>query len=1481
MAIKSNYRFKLLNIVPIPILALLLFNLLPNHVLISISAMNNGSDINLSPLSSSAPTVYVDRLLTQKDVYNSQSSDALSSELSFTNASNPNFAIGSQSGTGGGSITIRDSFNWTGIESLNTTNQYASDIPTNRTDSVTITNSTGFNRNEASFNITDVVAESDKRAIEEYGDPLLDFFTSRGTGGISNWHYEIAMSFTIQEEYANLTKVRTYTDGFGSATGNIYIVNSTSNAPDDTLLLSSQESLISSGLDPSWHEYTFDNPIILRSGITYFVVMNETNGDDVNDFWKWLYVQDGRDDGTVYYKYNSHAADQWTNQPGQDLPLEIEVLPVEYNGTAYVAKTYTAPTDVGFSYNTSVDDTALSAFEFDWNDTETHTFQTTTSVSFNLAFIANYTSSSNPLIGTTSYFVQNVTSSLWNVSFSTSAINTTYSVTNRTLVIQGLANDWDGSAIFHGSTLVYNSTTSGGLNGSIAYITNSDTMTINASKLSTAEFWNISFIASNYLLDLSLSQGGTSLDLPYQANVTDVLDLIFNVQTTGNTSYWIDFPNGSQVRKATDINNTHTSFSEEWDINASVDQTTNVNGTYNLQAFWINSAKTKVGTFTRQIAVFINTSLSVIAEGKVVIDQLFNVSTVYKSIHNSTDVKNAKIWCEANWTTNRFMTQNQTDYSYNASFSTVGQQAGDIGNLTIITQLYWFVNWTTTIFIKFIEDTNLSVNTSNVAIQWRENSTLRMYYNDTGGNPIVGATVTVDGTTAFSISNTYYFRLNTTDYAGVGSFPNLIINASHGNFVSREITFNLTITPGETSISGVGEGQNLDNITGGLSKAYANSSADSIEINLRYYHKLANDTLNTNAPDIASQIPYGVPVKESNLTWTILFYPNKTGNFLINLTFSLTNYGSTTFIFNLTVTKSTTAIFSEIGTSTTLYYNESMDFFLLYNNTDYDENITGLTEGAGITLNSTKISFLNRTGEYYWFQLSPTTLGLGFHAINITFYHAYFESSSLIVSLEVLSRPTSTTGQYDSQALINDTTIVNLYFANSSADSLIINLEYYDVLTTNTLNTGAPTIESLIPITNTLKEGNLSWTITFNPNQTGIFLINITFSLTNYTTALFIFHLTVNKAPSTIYNSLLSDPQVFYDENEDFFLLYNNSYYNENITGLTQGLGITLNNTKVSFLNRTGNYYWFRLSPTTLVLGLHTSNITFYHSYFESSSLIVNFTVITRPTGITGLYNSQSLTNDTTIVNRYFANSSADVIAINLGYYDVLTTNILNTGAPTIESLIPITNTLKEGNLSWTITFNPNQTGIFLININFSLTNYTNALFIFHLTVNKAETAIYNSLSVDPIVYYDVSMDFYLLYNNTNYNENITGLAEGMGITLNNTKVSFLNRTGEHYWFRLSPNTLPLGFHITNMTFTHAYFETSSIIISFEVLARLTSITGQYNSQPLINDTTIVSKYFANSSADAVVINLEYYDILTTNTLDTSAPTIETLIPII
>ncbi|MFX0184198.1 MAG: hypothetical protein ACFE95_14030, partial [Candidatus Hodarchaeota archaeon] len=716
----------------------------------------------------------------------------------------PNFTIGQQTGTGEGTYNIYDSFNWTGQEVMNTSNEYVSNKPTSNADSLSITNSTGFNRQYGVFNITNVIAEYNKSSIED--DTTSTYWTSD-----TNFYYEIAMSFDIDIDYAYLKKVRTYTAASTGANGTIYVTDDDAGGkPDETSIKSSKEILNKAGI--GWHEYSFDSEILLERGQTYFVVMNESTLG--GEYWWWYYtldsvVGDGDNEGTVYYRQGEHWGGTWWLS-GSDLPLQIEILPVEWNGTHYNPTTYTNPSELDFTYESSEGSSKLSTFkQFQWNDSTWHKFSTNTSVSFDLSFVANYTYASTPISATSSYLVSNNSIVNWNLTFSTAALNTTYDVRNHAIRIIGIEQDWNGTKIYWNDSSIpeYTSLTNNvniTWDGDPAhkYTYGNTTMVVNTSTLADNVTWYVWFNATNYLLDFNLSRGGQYLSFPYEANVTDTLGINIRIPTSGgNASYWIEYFDGQRIHNRTDFS--AADFTDQWIINDNVSQTTNVNGTYYLQAFWVNSGATKVGTMTRSVDVLINTSLSVLADIKVVIGQLFNITANYKSIHNNTDVKAATIWCNSSWTAN--VTMNQVaDDSYNASLITTGQGVGTTGLVTITTQMGWFVNWTKIITVKFIGDSSLTVNETNVILEWRENTTLRIDYNDTLGDPIESGMVTVDGNNAFNINDVYYYRLNTTDYAGEGDYPDLVINATHPDYVSREIVFNLTITPGETNISGRG-----------------------------------------------------------------------------------------------------------------------------------------------------------------------------------------------------------------------------------------------------------------------------------------------------------------------------------------------------------------------------------------------------------------------------------------------------------------------------------------------------------------------------------------------------------------------------------------------------------------------------------------------------------------------------------------------------
>ncbi|UCG04253.1 MAG: hypothetical protein JSW11_09760, partial [Candidatus Heimdallarchaeota archaeon] len=564
------------------------------------------------------------------------------------------------------------------------------------------------------------------------------------------------------------------------------------------------------------------------------------------------------------------------------------------------------------------------------------------------------------------------------------------------------------------------------------------TMVVNASLLAVNTTWYVLLDAPNYLLAFNLSRGGQYLDFPYEANVTDILDLNFQVpETGGNSSYWIEYFT-LPINSSINFNSLVLSFTETWDINKTVSQITNVNGTYDLQAFWKSSDKTKVGTLTRKLDVFINTTLTINSTDtiEVLIGEKITIWANYTSNHNSTlsdlsHINYAKIWCNASWPdgTRQNTTMNQpTGTYYNSSFTSDMETPGTSGTITISTQLSWFVNWTRTVTVLFVQNTTFSVDVKDLTLQWRENATIKFDYNETGGNRIPVATVTiVDTNEIFTYSTGKdLFQLNSTSFPGVDTYANVIIRANSSGYLTREWYFNLTIAPGRTNITGkIGSNQVLNDSTI-ITKKFSNSSYDTVTLNLHYYHNLTGDPLDIDMPILDSSIPVTNIQKESNLSWSITLNPNETGVFLINFTFFLNNYRSSIFVFHLSVVKAGTIIEHIPLENIQVYYTEYYDFFLLYKNTEYNENVTGLIKDSGITINNSMVVDVNQTDEGYWFRFnpSPSMLSLGRYSINITFSHIYLNPSSIEVTFIVVNMPTKplniTNFRYNQSIFVED-----------------------------------------------------------------------------------------------------------------------------------------------------------------------------------------------------------------------------------------------------------------------------------------------------------------------------------------------------------------------------------------------------------------------------------------------------------------------------
>ncbi|MFX0121872.1 MAG: hypothetical protein ACFE9A_20975, partial [Candidatus Hodarchaeota archaeon] len=805
----------------------------------------------------------------------------------------PNFAIGNQVGNGEGIYQVYDSLIKINSSSLNTQDASIGEIkgnPSQHNTSLTLSSLSNFSRSTLEMVIQDVTAEEDWRSIENEtaGSDVL----------ISTTWLEVGQKFEIKDNYANITSVEVllkYFDvnsGGDFPHGNISIFTENSGEPGTQLGTTTLEEgfgLWDYGpppIGPAWVTYTFPKPINVSKG-SYWLVLNDT-GNKAEGYWEW-YGQDDLTNGDAgdWVAKSTHDGN-WSVDPflGEaDILSAIRVLPTDSNWNNLI---YSNPEEISMTYNT---DYKLNSFSFKGNNTNSHDFHTNTSVSFTIQSQANYSYFYNPLSASAKYQVQNGSLAFWNLTFSTTNVCSTDVIKNRHIVINGIQADWNGSKIYWNdskspeySELTNNAYVTWDGNPLNKYSYGNTTMVINASELIQNVTWHIMFNSTNYISNFILERHNTPISLPFKANVTDIIDLSYQVgEPFGNASYWIDYKSaGTEVVSKLNINYSNTLVSDSWDINKSLDQTKNINGTYDLQAFWISIDKIKVGTFTRTIDLFVNTSLNVQFDAEVVVDNFLNLTAVFKSIHNNSEVKKAFIWCNASWATAVDVNMNQipTDYTYNASFTTKDQIPGTTGTITITTQVAWFVNWTKVISVNFVENASLVVNATDIVLEWCDDTTLRIDYNKTDGTGIDGATITVAGVEITKPTDVYFIQLNSTQFPGTGNYTN-IIKANKVGFHTREWYFNLTIIPAHTNITAIIGTTPILNNSGMFFKRLSQGLSDSFTLNVQISHIVNDDLLNVSAPFIDTLVPLlNDPHQESNFSWSYTFNPEQSGIYI-------------------------------------------------------------------------------------------------------------------------------------------------------------------------------------------------------------------------------------------------------------------------------------------------------------------------------------------------------------------------------------------------------------------------------------------------------------------------------------------------------------------------------------------------------------------------------------------------------------------------
>ncbi|WP_455142912.1 hypothetical protein, partial [Candidatus Hodarchaeum mangrovi] len=267
-------------------------------------------------------------------------------------------------------------------------------------------------------------------------------------------------------------------------------------------------------------------------------------------------------------------------------------------------------------------------------------------------------------------------------------------------------------------------------------------------------------------------------------------------------------------------------------------------------------------------------------------------------------------------------------------------------------------------------------------------------------------------------------------------------------------------------------------------------------------------------------------------------------------------------------------------------------------------------------------------------------------------------------------------------------------------------------------------ISSPVPIDSYIQELNNSWTITINPNQTGSMVLEFTFSLLNYQSALFILHINIIPANTNIFTTLISPTTVYYNDTLEFFLFFENTDYSENISGVTP---VPLD-TKVRFINQTGNFYWFNFSSEMLLTGIHAIDISFSDPYFEDNSIVVQFDVSKVPNHITDLIPSNMTTIGEMSLFNYTNSQTISITWIDdfsgLGIIDY---DIIFSGNG--SSFISIDS--KHDNGTHFFIFLGSAVGKYQVIITFETAYYSSTNYVIYFIVSEMETRMIDVANLD------------------------------------------------------------------------------------------------------------------------------------------------------
>ena len=882
--------------------------------------------------------------------------------------------------------------------------------------------SNGYENVSGTFIVENITADIDHRVVED----SVSQKSSLNSGPADTDIRSIATSFEVTAPLINITKIRVFffVSGFSTTlTGEAYITNVSGGTPTETVL-GSKITFGSIGNSLNWTELTFPTPVTLSAGV-YAIVLNETSALDTF-YYIWYYVKDSGsqsdnlNESTMWIK---SWIGTWTSTflPG-DLLFEYEYVQLEdTNPTAY--KTFSSPASVDLKYNGTAVSTGQNSLLL--NGTRAY-FTSNVSVTFDVTYRIFYRALGNPYATTTSFDVTNSTVVRWNLTMSHEAVPTgTYQLVNRTLTFYNLAPDWNATLIRRNTTNY--STAPETDTTKVTYSNGSATLLINImTNIEQASDWLIQFEAPNYLTSVTLKQNGTTvLSRPYEINTTDTLKVEGTLSKTSvnekNATLLIYDANSVLNYTETNVTvvNGQLVFST-WDL-STLNLNTDVNGTYLIVVQWLSQNRTKVGYFEVNLIITVQTALEGPTNlGDVIKGNVIDLSVVYRSYHNTTNLNGATVYYNTSWNTNDVFSQAVTDANYTTIVDTSGASLGD-QTITITAQLSGYVTRTHVISLKIVTNTTLSYAVNTTSPYYLDSVEIIIIYQDVSGSPatnITNAIVTVNGSAANEQADNsyrYVFDTSVLNPSTDRTFK-LFVQASKTNYLSQSLSISFNLTDNPTTITTLGSTPTNNSVTP-VQVNYSTTALDTVYLHLAYndtHHNnvvISGATVTHNGSAFATISPTELP----DATWNISINPTTYGNYTLRVSFEKAGYVSETYIIRLAIVAAPTAVDAMFFVNNSLIgeqevvnttYSEGeadlLEMMLSYYDISHNNDL--IESGSLVVLNGTTTAEYNLTVTSYnngtWkIAINPKVAGL----IRIYFelYADGYENRTRILQINV------------------------------------------------------------------------------------------------------------------------------------------------------------------------------------------------------------------------------------------------------------------------------------------------------------------------------------------------------------------------------------------------------------------------------------------------------------------------------------------------